>query len=79
MNITIENLIEKLQFEFEDVAPGTIQPDTAFDTLENWGSMHVLLLIALADTEYEVQLTGADLKGLKTVRDLFDLIVQKSN
>lgn len=79
MKITIEDLIEKLQEEFEDIPEGEIQPRTAFDSIENWGSMHILILIALADVNYQVQLTGADLKGLRTVQDLYDLIIEKSN
>lgn len=74
----IEDLIEKIEFEFEDVPKGFIKPSTEFTAIENWGSMHSLILIALADTEYDVVITGGDLKGLNSVQDLFNLIVKKS-
>lgn len=77
MKITLDDLIEKLQNEFEDIPQGSINPGTAFESIDNWGSMHVLVLIALADVEYDVQLTGADLKELKTVQDLFNVLVEK--
>lgn len=79
MKVIIEDLIEKLQEEFDDLPKGVIQPNTTFDSIENWGSMHILILIALVDVNYQVQITGADLKGLRTVKDLYDLIIEKSN
>ena len=77
MKIELKELIEKLEFEFEDVPKGSIKASTNFKEIENWGSMHVLILIALADVEFGVQLSGADLKGLETVQDFLDLINSK--
>lgn len=70
----IKGLIEKIEAEFEEVKPGSIQPDTAFTDIEDWGSMHALIIIALIDMEYDVTLTGQDLKEMKTVTDLFEII-----
>lgn len=72
--MNIEDLIEKLEEEFDEVEPGTLKPDTGFRDLEEWSSMHALIIIAMIDTEYDVMLTGEDLTNASTVQDLFDII-----
>ena len=72
--VKIEDLIEKLEEEFEEIEAGSIKPETEFTDIENWGSMHALIIIALIDMEYDVTLTGHDLKKMRTVQDLFGII-----
>ena len=73
----IEDFIEKLEEEFDDVEPGVLQPATDFRSIEDWGSMHALIIIALIDTEYDITLTGADLRSVNTIQELFDLVKSK--
>lgn len=73
----IEDLIEKLEIEFDEVPKGSINPTSEFEAIENWGSMHALIIIALVDTEYEVTITGADLKTMRTVQDLFNIVQER--
>jgi acyl carrier protein len=76
--VNIKDLIEKLEEEFDEVEPGFIKPETKFTDIENWGSMHALIIIALIDMEYDVNLTGQDLKVMKTVQDLFRIINERA-
>lgn len=76
MNIT--DFIAKLEVEFDDLAPGTLQADTNFREMEDWSSMHALIVIALIDTDYNVTISGSDLQASKTIQDIFDLILSKS-
>ena len=75
--VTIEEFIRKLEEEFEDIERGVLQPSTDFRTIEDWGSMHALIIIALIDTEYDVTLTGADMRSVTTIQELFDLVKSK--
>ncbi len=75
--MTIEEFIRKLEEEFEDIEGGVLQPSTDFRTIEDWGSMHALIIIALIDTEYDVTLTGADMRSVTTIQELFDLVKSK--
>jgi acyl carrier protein len=75
--MNIQLLIDQIESEFEEVVPGTIKPDSSFRELPGWSSMHALILIALIDNEYDILLTGAELKNLQTVQDLFDIIQAK--
>jgi acyl carrier protein len=74
----IENLILKLEEGFDDLSV-KLQPDTDFKQLDEWSSLHALIIIALVDTEYDITLDGNDLRNLNTVQDLFDLIIEKKH
>lgn len=75
---TIEELIDLFYVEFDDVEPGSLKPNTDFRSVENWGSMHALIIIALVDTEFDVTLTGTDLRSVNTIQELYNLIKMKS-
>ncbi len=75
--MNIQQLIDQIENEFEEVQPGTIKPESSFRELEGWSSMHALILIALIDNEYDILLTGEQLKNAQTVQDLFEIIQSK--
>lgn len=77
--ISIHEFIDLLEEEFEDIEPGTLKPASNYRSIENWGSLHALIIIALADTEFDVSLSGTDLKNMETIQDLYDLIQSKKN
>ncbi|HYG50457.1 MAG TPA: acyl carrier protein, partial [Flavobacteriales bacterium] len=70
---TIADFTSKLEKEFEDLEPGTLKPDTNMRQLPNWSSMHALIIIALIDTEYDVKITGEDLRKCNTVSDVYEV------
>jgi acyl carrier protein len=76
--MTTEEFTKALEAEFEDITPGTITPDTDYRTIKGWSSMHALIVIAFADTQFDVLLTGSDLKSTNTFRDLHKLIEVKT-
>ncbi|MGL4599088.1 MAG: acyl carrier protein [Bacteroidia bacterium] len=76
---TIEIFIRKLEAELEELTPGTLQPETDYRQLHEWSSMHALILIALAETEYDVTLTGEDLRSSRTVQSVYSLIASRAN
>jgi acyl carrier protein len=73
----INELIGKLQGEFEDIPAGTLKPETKISDIEGWGSMHALIVIALADTDYNVTIKGDELRKVQSVQELYDLIIEK--
>jgi acyl carrier protein len=73
----INDLIQKLEAEFENIPPGTLKPETKITEIEGWGSMHALIVIALADTEYGVTIKGDEMRKIESVQQLFDLIAEK--
>lgn len=75
----VEEFTRKLEAEFEEIQPGTIQPDTDYRTIKGWSSMHALIIIAFVDITFDITLNGAELKNTKTIRDLYNLIQQKKS
>jgi acyl carrier protein len=70
----LNDFFKKIESEIEDLEPGSLTPDKDYRELEQWSSMYALIIIALIDTEYNVTLTGEDLKNTSTVRDLYDVV-----
>jgi acyl carrier protein len=73
----LNEFIEKLESEFEEMPKGTLKPDTDYRSIKGWSSMHALIIIAFIDINFNITLTGADLKSTKTVSDLYNLVQQK--
>ena len=74
---TLSEFTKQLESEFEDLEPGTLQPQSNYRELKGWSSMHALIVIAFVDANYNVLLTGADLKDTQTVEDLYSIVKQK--
>lgn len=73
----INDLITKLEGEFEDIPKGTLTPSTKITDIQGWGSMHALIVIALMDAEYGITVKGEELRSVQSIQDLFDLAKKK--
>ena len=69
-----ENVRETLEID-DDVV---INKDDVLENTEYWSSMHALLIMALAESEYDISLTGEELRQSKTLNDLFELFQSKA-
>jgi acyl carrier protein len=76
---SVQELIAKIEHEIEELPQGALQPDTNFRQLPEWSSMHALIIIALAETEYNVTLSGNDLRSCVTIADLHSIIESRMN
>ncbi len=71
--------------EFENNIRETLEIDDSIEIDKNaplaeteyWGSMHALLIMALAESEYNISLTGEELRNSKTIQDLYNLFESK--
>jgi acyl carrier protein len=75
--IGIEEFTRKLEAEFEDVEPGSLDPDMHYRQIKGWSSMHALIIIAFVDSEFDVMLNGSDLKSASTIRDLYSIVTSR--
>lgn len=73
----INEFITKLEAEIEDLKPGTLKPDTDYRKVAEWSSMHALIVIAFVDANFNVTLTGSDLRKAITVKDLYSIVQEK--
>lgn len=77
--MNINDFIKKIENEIDELKSGSLLPETKFRSIPEWSSMHALILIALADTEYGVTLTGEDLRNCITIKDLYMIISSRNN
>lgn len=70
----IDHFIDRLHEEFDEVEPGTIKPESNFKDFNDWSSIYALILVAMVENEYGVELTIEDLRKVETVQDLFALV-----
>jgi len=75
--ITLNEFTTQLELEFDDMIVGTLLPTTDYRTIKGWSSMHALIVIAFLDANFDILLTGADLKQTQTIGDLYNLVLQK--
>lgn len=73
----INEFIEKFAEIFDDTEASTLTPQTNFRELDEWSSLSALGVIAMADEEYEVELSGNELREAQTIQDLFNTISAK--
>jgi acyl carrier protein len=74
IHMKIEDFIAKLEEEYEDIAPGTLKPQSIFREVFEWSSINALILIALVKTEYDVPINAEDIATSKTIEDLYRII-----
>lgn len=73
----INEFIEKFAEIFDDTDAATLSPETKFRELDEWSSLSALGVIALADEEFDVELSGNEMRQASTIQELFDLISSK--
>ena len=73
----INEFIEKFAEIFDDTYAATLSPETKFRELDEWSSLSALGVIALADEDFDVELTGNEMRQANTIQELFDFITKK--
>ncbi|MDN3548720.1 acyl carrier protein [Mucilaginibacter aquaedulcis] len=73
----IEIFLKKFAEQFDETESTVFRPETLFKENEAWDSMTALSVIAMADENYGVILTGDDVRHAKTIQDVFDAITSK--
>ena len=77
MKLEITTFIQDFEQLFDEVEQGTITQDTVIRDLDEWSSLIALTLIAMADENYEIKLTGDDIRTSITVNDVYQKIIGK--
>ena len=73
----ISKFVQDFELLLDEVEPRSITPETIFRDLEEWSSLIALVVIAMVDEEYDIKLSGDDIRTSVTVKDLFDKISVK--
>lgn len=73
----MENFIDLFREQLDSVDNLVLTADTEFRKLEEWSSLVALSVIAMVDEEYNVSLSGDDMRSVSTIGQLFELISKK--
>lgn len=65
----LENIAEILDLDVEE-----LKEETVLEEYEEWDSVAILSFIALMDEEFGKAVKGAEIRKLKTVKDLMDMM-----
>lgn len=71
--MTLKEKLALLDDMFE-LDEGTIKPEMELANIEQWDSMAKLSLIVLLDDEFHKTLVTDDIKNLKTIQDILNLM-----
>lgn len=69
MTHSIELQLESLKSEVDVLVGATL--DTPLDSLPQWDSLAVLLVISHFEHVHKIALSGAQVRGCRNLRDLF--------
>lgn len=75
----MEQFIRDFEAAIEDLPVGSLTAESHFRKLEQWDSLAVLTVIAMANSEYGFALKARDLKRFDTVEALFAFIESSQN
>ena len=73
----VKDFIKIFAEQLDDTDVSEIHTDTEYQELEEWSSLTAMSLIAMAKTQFGKTITGREVRGCKTVEDLFNLIASK--
>ena len=73
----IKDFIQNFADQLDDTDAAVLTPETEFRELDDWSSLAALSIIAMVDEEFEKRITGADLRSVNTIEELYNLIQSK--
>lgn len=63
--------------QFDNTASDVFEAKTEFHTLTEYTSLVALSIIAMVDEEYNVTLSGNEMKSARTIEDLYNIVYSK--
>jgi len=73
----ITDFLRNFANQFDDTDSSEINVDTNFRNLEEWSSIVSLAVLNMIEKKYNVTIIFSELRGINTVQELFDLVLQK--
>ena len=73
----LKEFIENFAAQFDDTDASEFKGETKFRELEEWSSLIALSIIAMVDEEYDVTLTGDDMRAANTIEELYQIVKGK--
>ena len=75
--MTLEEFVQRFAEEFDETPVESFHAATKFRELAEWSSLTALSIISMIDEEYDKQITGADLRSVQTIEELYNVVENK--
>ncbi len=75
--MTLDDFVKAFAAELEETPEDMITSSTEYKSLEEWGSLTALSIIAMVDETLDKSITGADLRSVNTIEELYNLVISK--
>ena len=72
-----EDFLKLFAEQFDDTPEELFTMDLKFKSLDEWSSLAALSIISMIDDEFDKQITGADLRSVSTIGELYNLVENK--
>lgn len=73
----IHEFVKTFAEQFDDIDTSDFAAETDFRANEEWSSLTSFSVIAMVNEIYGVKLTGDEIKGSKTIVDVFNIVKSK--
>ena len=70
----LQKFIIDFSNEFGETSKSSFTPSTRFKELEEWDSILALSIISMIDENYDIRISGNELRNCNTIQDLFETI-----
>lgn len=70
----ILTFIEKFAEQFQNTPKTLFTASTIFREIDEWSSITALSVISMIDDEYGFMLRGTDIRGVRTIQDLYMVV-----
>lgn len=75
--MSLEEFVSAFAAEFDETPEEMFKAETEFQSLDEWGSLVALSIIAMIDEEMDKTITGADIRASRTIEDLYNRALEK--
>lgn len=75
--MTLDEFVQKFAEEFDETPVENFNASTEYKKIEEWSSLVALSIISMVDEEYDKQITGADLRNMNTIEELYNYVESK--
>lgn len=72
------DFLHKFAEQFRNTPISEFTPDTNFWEIDEWSSIVALSVVVMIEEEYGVILRSADVKGVRTIQELFDVVKERA-
>ncbi len=73
----LTEFIKHFAEQFDDEPLSNFAPETRFRDMEEWDSLHAMMIMAMVNEKYKVKITPEELRNSQTVAEVYEVVKAK--